>query len=93
MTAYTPGIGSDQRLYLAEVAAILDELSHEIEALGETLCTNAAVVSQHLHELQAIDRIAQKQRSLTALLLADCMVSAAAEVRLDEVAERLRNLR
>lgn len=93
MTAYTPGIGSDQRLYLAEVAAILDELSHEIEALGATLCADGAVVGRHLHELQAIDRIAQKQRSLTAVLLADCMVSAAAEVRLDEVAERLRKLR
>lgn len=93
MNAFTPGIGSDHRLYLTEVAAILDELSHEIEALGETLCSDPVVVSQHLHELQSIDRIAQKQRSLTALLLADCMVSAAAEVRLDEVAERLRNLR
>lgn len=93
MTVYTPGIGSEHRLYLAEVAAILDELSNEIERLGATLCADGAVVSQHLLELQAIDRIAQKQRSVSALLLADCMISAAAEVPLDEVADRLRNLR
>lgn len=93
MNDITTGITANQRLYLAEVAAILDELSHEIEALGADLCADPAVVGNHLHALQAIDRIAQKQRSLTAVLLAECMASAAAEVRLDEVAERLRNLR
>lgn len=92
MTAQPPGGGPSDRRYRSEVGAMLEELSQEIEALGAALCRNPAVVESHLHELQAFDRIAQKQRSLSALLIADCMASAARAVPLDEVAQRLRDL-
>lgn len=62
--------------HLATVADVLEELAGEIEALGAALCMDAGVLSQHMATLQAIDLIAQKQRWLATLLLAECPLAA-----------------
>lgn len=64
---------------LAAVAEVLCELGAEIEALGTALCQDPALAGRHMHELQAIDLIAQKQRSLASLFaagLTDCAINA-----------------
>lgn len=70
------------------IAEILCELSAEIDALGEQLCRDPAFVSAHVEALQAIDLIAQKQRSLAQMLLADCPISAVDDLGLDELKTR-----
>jgi hypothetical protein len=62
--------------HLTTVADVLGELAGEIEALGTVLCMDVAVLSQHMGTLQSIDLIAQKQRWLATLLMADCPLSA-----------------
>ena len=74
---------------LAAVAEILGELGNEVEALGVSLCCDPAVAAGHMEALQAFDMIAQKQRGLAALLLADCPVTVLAALGLDELKMRL----
>ena len=61
------------------IARVLMELSVEIEALGNLLCSDMNFAMQHMEQLQAIDLISQKQRSLATLLEADCPKSAMSE--------------
>lgn len=75
--------------HLAGTAEILTELAAELEALGARLCTDAAVTSRHITELQAIDLIAQKQLHLAELLLADCPHKAVEAMRIDEMKQRI----
>ena len=53
---------------LSVVAEVLIELSAEIEVLGTALCRDPGFAGTHLKELQAIDLISQKQRTLAILL-------------------------
>jgi hypothetical protein len=69
-------------------AQILEELSEEIEALGARLCADGAVIAGHMAELQSIDLIAQKQRWLSRLLLADCPRTAVAAIGVEELRSR-----
>lgn len=82
----------DARAHLLAVAQMLAEISAEMEALGEALCHDPAFAARHMVELQAIDLISQKQRSLASLLEADCPASAVSQVGLEDVATRLRRL-
>ncbi|HMO69525.1 MAG TPA: hypothetical protein PKE25_12915 [Novosphingobium sp.] len=82
----------DARAHLLAVAQMLAEISSEMEALGEALCHDPDFAARHMVELQAIDLISQKQRSLASLLEADCPVSAVAQVGLEDVAQRLQRL-
>ena len=75
--------------HLIAVAEVLVELSDEIEALGAQLCMDPTILARHLAPLQAIDLIAQKQRWLATLLLADCPVSAVASIAVDALRDRL----
>ena len=50
------------------------------------------LMQQHVQELQTIDLIAQKQRSLAALLRADCPRSALSDICLDDLKSRLHEL-
>lgn len=75
--------------HLRAAAEILVELSAEIEALGARLCTDPAVIARHLHELQVIDLIVQKQNHLAELLLADCPHAAVAAMRVEDVKRRI----
>lgn len=79
--------------HLLAIAEVLTELSSEIEGLGAQLCTDPAVIVRHLAPLQAIDLIAQKQRWLATLLLADCPVSAVAGIAVEALRERLSSTR
>jgi hypothetical protein len=54
----TPGLVPSRAL-LMRAAEALASYAGEIEAIGEMLCGNAALVEAHLDELQAIDRLAQ----------------------------------
>lgn len=72
------------------VAELLIELSGELERLGESLCKDAALVRQHMTQLQKIDVIAQKQRSIAQVLGSDCPARAVEALGLDGLKERLR---
>jgi hypothetical protein len=50
------------------------------------------VTMRHMESLQAIDLIAQKQRSLAALLNADCLKTEVERIGLDILRERMRVL-
>lgn len=72
------------------IARVLDRLGAETDALGAALCADPALAAAHMHALQAIDRIAQMQRSLAALLLADCHACALAAIGMAELQAELR---
>jgi hypothetical protein len=77
--------------YVREAAQILAELSAQVEALGARLCTDPAVISRHITELQVIDLIAQKQMHLAQLLIADCPHAALDAMGVDEMKKRIGN--
>lgn len=74
------------------IAGVLDRLGSETDALGASLCADPAMAAAHMHALQAIDRIAQMQRSLAALLLADCHACALEALGMAELQAQLRAL-
>ncbi len=76
-----------------QIAAVLEELSQEVEALGAALCLDTDIALRHLSVLQAIDLIAQKQRTLAGLLQADCPESGIEQIAIDTLRDRLRLLR
>ncbi len=73
-----------------QIADVLVELSEEVEALGSSLCTDMDIAVRHMDTLQAIDLIAQKQRSLAAVLNADCVVEGVESIGLEKLRERMR---
>lgn len=74
--------------HIVTAARVLHELTEQIEALGTRLCSNKAVLADHLGDLQAIDLIAQKQRALAELLLADCPIKGVAGIGVEELRAR-----
>jgi CheY-like chemotaxis protein len=76
-----------------QIAVVLEELSQEVEALGAALCVDMDIAMRHVDTLQAIDLIAQKQRSLAALLEADCPEAQIERIAIDTLRERMRLLR
>lgn len=76
-------------IHLNRVAAVLDSLAHEIEALGHQLCGDPDLLARYLGELQRFDRIAQFQRELAGLLRADCHQTALNQLRMEELVELL----
>ncbi|WP_353226632.1 hypothetical protein [Novosphingobium sp.] len=75
-----------------QIAAVLEEMSRDVEALGAALCVDMTIAMRHVDTLQAIDLIAQKQRSLAALLLADSPDTEIENIAIDVLRERLRPL-
>lgn len=75
-----------------QIALVLDELAEEVEALGARLCVDMDVAVRHMDTLQAIDLIAQKQRSLAGLLIADCPAAGVERIAIDVLRERMRLL-
>jgi hypothetical protein len=76
-----------------QIAVVLEEMSQEVEALGASLCLDMDIAMRHIDTLQAIDLIAQKQRSLAALLEADCPEAGVEKIAIDTLRERMRLLR
>ncbi len=74
---------------LQAIAQVLDRLGAETDALGASLCADPAIAAQHMHALQAVDRIAQMQRSLAALLVADCHACAVAALGMADLQAQL----
>ena len=85
-------IEDEARPHLRAIAEVLHDLSLDIEMLGTMLCANAELMQRHVQELQTIDLIAQKQRSLAVLLRADCPRSALSDICLDDLRTRLHEL-
>ena len=83
---------ADRKAHFAAVADVLMELSEDIELLGEVLCADAALIGRHVVDLQMVDLIAQKQRSLALLLRADCPVSALSDIGLHDLKVQLETL-
>ncbi|MCW1383031.1 hypothetical protein OLX02_09365 [Novosphingobium sp. KCTC 2891] len=75
-----------------QIAVVLEELAQEVEALGAALCVDMDVAMRHMDTLQSIDLIAQKQRSLAALLDADCPAEQVEKIAIDTLRERMRLL-
>jgi hypothetical protein len=75
-----------------QIAVVLEELSQEVEALGGALCSDMDIAMRHIDTLQAIDLIAQKQRSLASLLIADCPAAGIDGIAIDTLRERMRGL-
>ena len=78
--------------HILAVADILLELADDIELIGASLCQDARLVDLKIKELQGIDLIAQKQKSLVNLLRANCPTTALQEIGLDHLRERLVEL-
>lgn len=76
-------------LSLAGLAEVISELAAEIEDLGASLCRDPAFAHAHMADLQAIDHIAQKQRSIAELLVAECPKTAIAGIVLEDFKARL----
>ena len=72
------------------IGNLLAELIDEIEALGVRLCSDLTFAVAHGLDLQAIDHIAQKQRSLAGLLRADCLPTALDQLGLDDLKAQLK---
>lgn len=75
------------------IGQALTLLSQEVEDLGLALCSDPRIAGPHIHELQALDRIAQKQRALAALLDADCPLSALGDIAIEDLARQLHTAR
>lgn len=75
-----------------QIAAVLEEMAEDVEALGARLCGDLEVAAKHMDSLQAIDLIAQKQRSLARLLRADCPTKAIEQIAIDVLRDRMRLL-
>lgn len=73
-----------------QIAVVLDELAEEVEALGAALCCDMDIAMKHMDKLQAIDLIAQKQRSLGSLLVAECPSEEVERIAIDVLRDRLR---
>ncbi|WP_394730335.1 hypothetical protein [Altererythrobacter sp. GH1-8] len=71
------------------IAASLKETAHLIESLGTQLCADPHVVAEFLDCLQSIDLATQTLRCNAAVLVADCPVSAAREVKLQKLTSLL----
>jgi len=76
--------------HLITVADILGELAGEIEQLGERLCSDPAIVANHMAQLQVIDLIGQQQRWLAAMLRADCPLAAIDTIGVEALRDRFR---
>jgi len=74
------------------IAAVLQELAQDVEALGAALCCDMDIAMRHMATLQAIDLIAQKQRSLAAVLEADCPETGIEAIAIDLLRDRMRRL-
>lgn len=70
-------------IFAQELAA----LAIDIEAIGSALCADPAVVETHLTSLQSIDLIAQRQRALGGLLLAEDLKKALIDCSLARIAD------
>lgn len=73
-----------------QIAVVLEELAEEVEALGAALCTDMDIAIKHMDKLQAIDLIAQKQRSLGRLLVADRPAEEIERIAIDVLRDRMR---
>jgi CheY-like chemotaxis protein len=71
-----------------QIAVVLEELAEEVEALGSALCMDIAM--RHMDKLQAIDLIAQKQRSLGRLLVAERPAEEIERIAIDVLRDRMR---
>lgn len=80
------------QLRLNAVADVLTELAEDIELLGGVLCADGALAQRHMQELQTIDLIAQKQRTLADLVRSDCAISALHAIGLEDLKLRLQQL-
>ncbi len=71
------------------MASILDELADDAEHLGASLCSDPQITANHMVKLQSIDLLAQTLRQLSEVLAADTPISAADNIRLDDLRSRL----
>lgn len=82
----------DKNLLLAMLAGELDDARADLEKLGSVLCSNPALVSAHLEELQGLDLIGQRCASIAAILRSQDMYSATRDATLESLSERFATI-
>ncbi|MFN3450523.1 MAG: hypothetical protein ACK4ZE_00065 [Sphingorhabdus sp.] len=80
---------SPQQLFFV-LADELREMSVNLEALGQLLCSDPAVVSGHISALQQLDYIAQSQASIADIIAAEDPVSVCSEARHEHLKRHAR---
>lgn len=74
---------------LALLAEEFDAVRAELERLGMALCVDPETARRHIHDLQALDHIGQRQAAIAAILRSPDRVAAAGDARLEAVRQRL----
>jgi hypothetical protein len=74
----------------AKVAAELDQIWHDLEDIGVSLCSDQAMAQQNITQLQRLDELGQRSRWLARLISAKDPQRLISEITLHSLAVRLR---
>lgn len=77
--------GADCRTLFSALAGELQAMSRSIEQLGSALCRDPGFAANHVSALQELDRIAQMQVGIAAIISADDPVTACRQARLEHL--------
>lgn len=75
----------------AKVAAELDQIWHDLEDIGVSLCSDHAMVQRNITQLQRLDEMGQRSRWLACLIRAEDPQRLISEITLNSLAVRLRS--
>ena len=75
---------------LRQLGHLLDELADSIEELGGALCSDIALISQHMGTMQSIDSVSQTVRQIGIILTNDDPTFDFSQIRLEGVRDRLQ---
>ena len=75
----------------AKVAAELDQIWHDLEDIGVSLCCDQAMVQRNIAQLQRLDELGQRSRWLARLISAEDPQRLISEITLQSLAVRLRS--
>ncbi len=74
---------------LGNISGELIQLAEIIEGLGEALCSDEQVLSNHLAQLQSVDLVSQSLRCQAGLLTSDNAIADIEKVNLLDLQQRL----
>ena len=80
---------AEVRKWLDRIAQELERVSHEIDALSETLCEDQGLMENSLVALQAMDVIRQQQYYIAQILRAEDFGAAARSCPMTALTARL----
>ncbi len=74
---------------LGNISGELIQLAEIVEGLGEALCGDEQVLSNHLSQLQSVDLVSQSLRCQAGLLASDNAIADIEKVSLQDLQDRL----